>query len=186
MQSETGFPSSHQLKSYVAYKSRLKLAARAVLSEDAGLLVLTVLPFSALSLLVGRRKWHRSLVQKLEVLFWRNPDNLQHTHNCFRALFPGPLGQAGARRNLLLDFMVQGKITETDTPTIRLGATPSGLISDSPPSSPIFGSRPSDHYFRSVCLSVCLFVCAEFFFSRLRSDFDQTRTRYMSGSSCTP
>ena len=27
MQSETGFPSSHQLKSYVAYKSRLKLAA---------------------------------------------------------------------------------------------------------------------------------------------------------------
>jgi len=40
MQSETGFPSSHQLKSYVASKSRLKLAARAVLSADAGLLVL--------------------------------------------------------------------------------------------------------------------------------------------------
>jgi len=39
MQSETGFPSSHQLKSYVAYKSRLKLVARAVLSADAGLLV---------------------------------------------------------------------------------------------------------------------------------------------------
>jgi len=39
MQSETGFPSSHQLKSYVAYKSRLKLAARVVLSADAGLLV---------------------------------------------------------------------------------------------------------------------------------------------------
>jgi len=39
MQSETGFPSSHQLKSYVAYKSRLKLAARPVLSADAGLLV---------------------------------------------------------------------------------------------------------------------------------------------------
>ena len=37
MQSETGFPSSHQLKSYVASKSRLKLAARAVLSADAGL-----------------------------------------------------------------------------------------------------------------------------------------------------
>jgi len=42
MQSETGFPSSHQLKSYVAYKSRLKLAARAVLSADAGLLVQTL------------------------------------------------------------------------------------------------------------------------------------------------
>jgi len=24
------------------------------------------------------------------------------------------------------------------------------------------GSRPSDHYFRSVCLFVCLFVCAVF------------------------
>jgi len=41
MQSKTGFPSSHQLKSYVASKSRLKLAARAVLSADAGLLVLS-------------------------------------------------------------------------------------------------------------------------------------------------
>jgi len=39
MQSETGFPSSHQVKSYVSSKSRLKLAARAVLSADAGLLV---------------------------------------------------------------------------------------------------------------------------------------------------
>jgi len=41
MQSETGFPSSHQLKSYVDSKSRLKLVARAVLSADAGLLVIT-------------------------------------------------------------------------------------------------------------------------------------------------
>ena len=42
MQSEMGFPSSHQLKSYIASKSRLKLAARAVLSADAGLLVLSL------------------------------------------------------------------------------------------------------------------------------------------------
>ena len=27
-----------------------------------------------------------------------------------------------------------------------------------------------------LVVSVCLFVCAEFFFSRLRSDLDQTRT----------
>ena len=27
----------------------------------------------------------------------------------------------------------------------------------------IIGSRPSDHYFRSVCLFVCRFVCADFF-----------------------
>jgi len=38
---------------------------------------------------------------------------------------------------------------------------------------PDFGSRPSDHYFRSVCLSVCL---CRVFLSRLRSDLDQTRT----------
>jgi len=43
MQSEMGFPSSHQLKSYVASKSRLKLAVRAVMSADAGLLVFIVL-----------------------------------------------------------------------------------------------------------------------------------------------
>jgi len=51
MQSETGFPSSHQLKSYVAYKSRLKLAARAVLSADAGLLVVTARAMLALQAL---------------------------------------------------------------------------------------------------------------------------------------
>jgi len=45
------------------------------------------------------------------------------------------------------------------------------------------GSRPNDHYFRSVlvclsvCLSVCLFVClCRVFLSRLWPDFDQTRT----------
>jgi len=56
----------------------------------------------------------------------------------------------------------------------------------------IVGSRPSDHYFRSVCwfvcLSVCrfvcLFVCAEFFSAvRFRSNLDIC---YMSGSSCVP
>jgi len=48
----------------------------------------------------------------------------------------------------------------------------------------IIGSRPSDHYFVvSVCLSVCL---CRVVLSRLRSDLDQTRTRYMSGSSCVP
>jgi len=45
MQSETGFPSSHQLKSYVASKSLLKLSARAVLSADAGLLVVLLVIF---------------------------------------------------------------------------------------------------------------------------------------------
>jgi len=31
--------------------------------------------------------------------------------------------------------MVQAEISEADTPTIQVGATPSGLISDPPPSS---------------------------------------------------
>ena len=55
--------------------------------------------------------------------------------------FPGLPGLAGARRNLLLDFVVQGKITETDTPANRLDATPSGLISDPSPSPPPFLRR---------------------------------------------
>jgi len=40
--------------------------------------------------------------------------------------------------------MVQGKITEADIPTLRLGAIPPGLISHPPPSSP---------YFYAGCLS---------------------------------
>ena len=38
---------------------------------------------------------------------------------------------------------------------------------------PTIGARPSDHYFRSVCLFVCL---CRVFLSRLWSDCDQTRT----------
>jgi len=52
MQSEMGFPSSHQLKSYVVSKSRLKLAARAVLSADAGLLVVLLLIFTEVSIIL--------------------------------------------------------------------------------------------------------------------------------------
>ena len=59
------------------------------------------------------------------------------THNHLTALFLGLPGWASARRNFLLDFMVQGQISEADTPTIWLDATPSGLISNPTPSSPI-------------------------------------------------
>jgi len=76
MQSETGFPSSHQLKSYVAYKSRLKLAARAVLSADAGLLVVTIYLSVFLSILclwflvmAGRRLYFRPVVSFFYLLF---------------------------------------------------------------------------------------------------------------------
>ena len=49
----------------------------------------------------------------------------------------------------------------------------------------IFGSRPSGHYFRSVCLSVCLFVqsFSQLSLIRFRSNLDIC---YMSGSSCVP
>jgi len=41
--------------------------------------------------------------------------------------------------------MAQEKITEADTLTIRLGVTPSGLISDPPPSfSHFYAGRPPD------------------------------------------
>ena len=70
--------------------------------------------------------------------FWVSHQNgITHTHNHFTALFPGLPGWAGAVRNLL-DFMVQREMSEADTLTIQLGIIPSGLISDSPPSSPIF------------------------------------------------
>jgi len=91
--------------------------------------------------------WHLSSIslvylQLLQATFTHNT----HTNNHFTALIPGLPGWAGARRNHLLDSMVEGEISEADTLTIRLGATPSGLISNPPPSSPIFYTGcPSSH-----------------------------------------
>jgi len=80
--------------------------------------------------------------------------------------------------------MVQGRITEADTPTIPMGVTPSGLISDPPPTSLIFtpdalpvatlplypglGQAPNmlvctssgGNQFGNICLdSLCVCVC---------------------------
>jgi len=80
------------------------------------------------------------------------PLSVHHHHNRFTALFPGPPGWAGARRELL-DFMVQGKINRgrhTDHPTgrhsIRTNQCPP------PPSSPYFLQAvcPSCHPTNSV------------------------------------
>ena len=58
-------------------------------------------------------------------------------HNRFTTLLPGLPGRASARRRyLLLGFMVQGKITEAYSPIICMCATPSRVISDTPPSFP--------------------------------------------------
>ena len=48
------------------------------------------------------------------------------------------------------------------------------------------GSRPSDHYFRSVCWFVCLFVCAGFFSAVFDPISIKLGICYMSGSSCVP
>jgi len=61
-----------------------------------------------------------------------------HHHNCFMALFLGPPGWAGARRELL-DFMVQGKINRgrhTDHPAGRHSIRTNQCLP--PPSAPIF------------------------------------------------
>jgi len=44
-----------------------------------------------------------------------------------------PLSTSCIITHHLPDFMVQGKITEADAPTIRLGATPSKLLVPPPP-----------------------------------------------------
>jgi len=59
-----------------------------------------------------------------------------HTHKRFTALFLGPPGWAGARKEPL-DFMVQGKINR-GRHTVRLGATPSKLTSAHLHQTPIF------------------------------------------------
>ena len=49
-------------------------------------------------------------------------------HNRFTALFPGQPGEPVPEENFWT-LWSKGRLTEADTPTIRLGATPSGLTS---------------------------------------------------------
>ena len=63
------------------------------------------------------------------------PCLLQHTHDRFTAFFPEPPGVRG-KGNWTL--WCKGKLTEADTPTIRLGATPSGLTGACLHHPPIF------------------------------------------------
>jgi len=53
-------------------------------------------------------------------------DSLQdtHTHITIYGPLSGTTRLSRHQKNLLLSFMVQGKITEADAPTIRLGTTP--------------------------------------------------------------
>jgi len=58
-------------------------------------------------------------------------------HNCFTALFRDHPGQPVPEENLWT-LWCKGRLTEADTPTIRLGATPSGLTSAHLHHAPIF------------------------------------------------
>jgi len=71
-----------------------------------------------------------------------------HTHTItLQPFFWDHPGEPVPEEIFLLTFIVQGKITEAVTLTIRLGATVSGwTISDPPPLSPPFYARcPSCH-----------------------------------------
>ena len=58
----------------------------------------------------------------------------------------------------LLETILQPDIYHTGMPNGQCGSQCMQMRRRS-----LIGSRPSDHYFRSVCWFVCLFVCAEFF-----------------------
>jgi len=62
---------------------------------------------------------------------------LRHTQQ-FYGPFSGTTRVSQCQKNLPLDFTVQGRITDTNTSTIRLDATPSGLISTHLHHLPIF------------------------------------------------
>ena len=66
-------------------------------------------------------------------------NNATTTPPPFYSSLSGTTRESWCQKKIFLwTFMVQGRITEADTLTIRLGATPFGLISDPPPTSPIF------------------------------------------------
>jgi len=65
---------------------------------------------------------------------------------------------------------------QTKSETVRVSQQSCRTCCSVYDSSSFFRSRPSDHYFCSVCSSVCL---CRVFLSRLWSDFDQTRTHVM-------
>jgi len=58
-------------------------------------------------------------------------------HNHFTALFPGQPGEPVPEKNFWT-LWCKERLTEADTPTIRLGATPSGLTSAHLHHPPIF------------------------------------------------
>ena len=84
-----------------------------------------------------RLKTHLSCCNKL--LMSNTPQPPHHNH--FTALFPGPPGEPAPGENFWT-LWCNGRLTEADTMTIRLGATPSELTSAYLHHPPYFFYRP--------------------------------------------
>jgi len=95
-------------------------------------IVLSIVPVQLQMCTVTQSTWGPGLV------WWHLQPTTEHTHIPFMALFQDYSGEPVPEDIFFWTFIVQGKITEADTPTSRLGAIPSGLRSDPPPSSPHF------------------------------------------------
>jgi len=86
-----------------------------------------------------------------------------HHHNRLRALFPGPPGWAGARRELL-DFMVQGKINRSRHTNRPVGRHSIRTNQCPPPRSPFFyrpdallATQPTvSKHWTQLCITVVL------------------------------
>jgi len=73
--------------------------------------------------------------------FCKTSHHDHHHHNRFTALFPGPPGEPVPEENFWT-LWFKGRLTEADTPIIRLGATPSRLTSAHLHHLPHFFYRP--------------------------------------------
>jgi len=107
------------------------------------ILVLVCHCFTFTQRLSSRRSGRRKL------LGTGQPDYLEHNNNCFMALCPGLPVLANTRRNIqplthmgwympFSGFYGAKEDNKTDTPSIWLDATLSGLLVPPPPSSPPF------------------------------------------------
>jgi len=70
----------------------------------------------------------------------------------FYGPFSGTTRASGSQKKVFFwIFVVHRRITEADTPTIRMGATPSGLISDPSPTSQEMSVRKIWSYLEKCC-----------------------------------
>jgi len=91
-------------------------------------------------------KLHSILSSTQHYIIWQISSTDYNTQPFYGPCFRDHRASQCQKISLFWTFMVQGKITEADTPTIQLAATPSELISVPPPSSPRFYAG---------CLSCC-------------------------------